>query len=170
VVPRLGHTVGTMTIALWVIGVALVIVGLAGVVLPALPGTWLILAGLILAAAAEGFTRVGVITLVVIGMLGLSSYAIDFLAAGLGTKRLGASPRAMAGAMIGTIAGLFLGLPGLIIGPFVGAAIGEWTVHKDLAKSGRAGAAAWIGFAVGTALKVGVAFLMIGLFIGALIF
>ena len=69
--PRLGHTVGTMTIALWVIGVALVIVGLAGVVLPALPGTWLILAGLILAAAAEGFTRVGVITLVVIGVLGL---------------------------------------------------------------------------------------------------
>ena len=57
--------------------------------------------------------------------------------------------------MIGTVAGLFFGLPGLIVGPFVGAAIGEWTVHKDLAKSGKAGAAAWIGFAVGTALKVG---------------
>ena len=76
----------------------------------------------------------------------------------------------MAGAMIGTVGGLFFGLPGLIVGPFVGAAIGEWTVHKDLAKSGKAGAAAWVGFAVGTALKVGVAFLMIGLFIGALIF
>ncbi len=167
---RVGQTVGSMTIALWVIGVALVVVGLAGVVLPALPGTWLILAGLILAAAAEEFTRVGVVTLVVIGVLGLSSYAIDFLAAGLGTKKLGASPRAMAGAMIGTVAGLFFGLPGLIVGPFVGAAIGEWTVHRDLSKAGKAGAAAWIGFAVGTALKVGVAFLMIGLFIGALIF
>jgi uncharacterized protein YqgC (DUF456 family) len=159
-----------VTITLWVVGVALVIVGLAGVVLPALPGTWLILLGLILAAGADGFTRVSVLTLVVIGVLGLSSYAIDFLAAGLGTRKLGASPRAMTGAMIGTVAGLFFGLPGLVVGPFVGAAIGEWTVHKDLAKSGKAGAAAWIGFAIGTALKVGVAFAMIGIFIAALIF
>ena len=159
-----------MTIALWVLGVALVLVGLAGVVLPALPGTWLILLGLILAAAAEGFTRVGVPTLIVIGLLGAASYAIDFLAAGIGTKRLGASPRAMAGAMLGTVAGLFFGLPGLVVGPFVGAAIGEWTVHKDLARSGRAGAAAWIGFAIGTALKVGVAFVMIGIFVAALFF
>jgi uncharacterized protein len=159
-----------VTIVLWVVGVVLVIVGLAGVVLPALPGTWLILLGLILAAAADGFMRVSVVTLVVIGVLGLSSYAIDFLAAGLGTRKLGASPRAMTGAMIGTVAGLFFGLPGLIVGPFVGAAIGEWTVHKDLAKSGKAGAAAWIGFAIGTALKVGVAFAMIGIFLAALIF
>jgi uncharacterized protein YqgC (DUF456 family) len=76
----------------------------------------------------------------------------------------------MTGALLGTVAGLFFGLPGLIVGPFAGAAIGEWTVHKDLARSGKVGAAAWIGFAIGTALKVGVAFLMIGLFIGALIF
>ena len=159
-----------MTIALWVLGVALVIVGLAGVVLPALPGAWLILLGLILAAAAEQFTRVGVPTLIVIGLLAAASYSIDFLAAGIGTRKLGASPRAMTGALIGTVAGLFFGLPGLIVGPFLGAAIGEWTVHKDLAKSGKAGAAAWIGFAIGTALKVGVAFVMIGLFVGALIF
>lgn len=159
-----------MTIAMWVLGVVLVIVGLAGVVLPALPGAWLILAGLILAAAADGFTRVGVVTLVVIGVLAVASYFIDFVAAGFGTKKLGASPRAMAGAMIGTVAGLFFGLPGLIVGPFVGAAIGEWTVHKDLTRSGKAGAAAWLGFAIGTAVKVGVAFLMIGLFVGALIF
>ena len=157
-----------MTAALWVIGGVLVIVGLAGVVLPALPGTWLILAGLIVAAAAEGFTRVGVTTLVVIGVLGLASYVIDFLAAGIGTKKLGASPRAMAGA-IGTWWAV-LRAAGLVVGPFMGAAIGEWTVHKDLGKSGKAGAAAWIGFAIGTALKVAVAFLMIGLFIGALIF
>ena len=159
-----------MTIALWVLGVALVIVGLAGVVLPALPGAWLILLGLILAAAAEQFTRVGVPTLIVIGLLGAASYGIDFVAAGIGTRKLGASPRAMTGALLGTVAGLFFGLPGLIVGPFAGAAIGEWTVHKDLARSGKAGAAAWVGFAIGTALKVGVAFAMIGLFVAALIF
>ena len=159
-----------MTVALWALGVVLVIVGVAGVVLPALPGTWLILLGLIMAAAADGFTRVGVVTLVVIGVLAVASYFIDFVAAGIGTKRLGASPRAMAGAMIGTVAGLFFGLPGLIVGPFVGAAIGEWTVHRDLTKSGKAGAAAWLGFAIGTAVKVGVAFAMIGIFIAALVF
>ncbi len=151
------------------IGVVLVIVGLAGVVLPALPGTWLILAGLIVAAAAEGFTRVSIPTLVVIGVLGLSSYLIDFLAAGIGTKKLGASPRAMAGAMIGR-SGAVLRPAGSDCRAVRRRSRREWTVHKDLTKSGKAGAAARLGFAIGTALKVGVAFLMIGLFVGALIF
>lgn len=159
-----------MTVLLWVAGVVIVLVGLAGVVLPGLPGAWLIVGGLAIAAAADGFTRVGVPTLVAIGVLGLASYAIDFVAAGAGARRLGASPRAMVGAGLGTLGGLFFGLPGLIVGPFVGAVIGEWTVHQDLKKAGRAGAGAWIGFAIGAAAKVGVAFLMIGLFLLALVF
>jgi uncharacterized protein YqgC (DUF456 family) len=159
-----------VAILLWVAGVAIVLVGLAGVVLPGLPGAWLIVSGLTLAAAADGFTRVSVPTLVVIGLIGLASYAIDFVATSAGAKKLGASPRAMVGAALGTVLGLFLGLPGLIVGPFVGAVIGEWTVHRDLKQAGRAGAGAWIGFAIGTAAKVAVAFVMIGLFLLALIF
>ena len=67
-----------MTILLYVLGFALVIVGLVGIILPALPGHILILAGLVLAAWAEHFTRVGVWTLVVIGVIAAASYLVDF--------------------------------------------------------------------------------------------
>jgi uncharacterized protein YqgC (DUF456 family) len=153
-----------MTELLWVVAVLLVIVGLAGILLPALPGTALIFAGLLLAAWADGFTRAEVVALVVIGIIGAATYLVDIVAAALGAKHLGASPRAMAGAALGTIAGLFFGLPGLIIGPFAGAVLGELTLHRDMARAGKAGIAAWIGFAVGMAVKVGMAFLMIAIF------
>ena len=156
-----------MTVLLFALAILLVVIGLVGIVLPALPGTLLILGGLILAAWADGFARVGVWTLVLIGLIGVASYFVDFVAAALGAKKLGASARAMVGAGVGTIAGLFFGLPGLIIGPFVGAVVGELTMERDWKKAGRAGVAAWIGFAVGTAVKVALAFMMIGIFAAA---
>ena len=159
-----------MTFVLATLAVVMVIIGLIGVVMPALPGHMLILAGLIVGAWANGFTRVGVWTLVVLGVIALASYGVDFVAVALGAKRLGASPRAMTGAALGTIAGLFFGLPGVIVGPFVGAVIGELTTNRDFAKAGKAGVAAWIGFAIGTAVKVALAFLMIGIFLVALAF
>ena len=159
-----------MTIILATLAVVMVIIGLIGVVMPALPGHLLILAGLIVGAWANGFTRVGVWTLVVLGIIALASYGVDFVAVALGAKRLGASPRAMTGAALGTLAGLFFGLPGVIVGPFVGAVIGELTMKRDFAKAGKAGVAAWIGFAIGTAVKVALAFLMIGIFLVALVF
>ena len=152
---------------LWTLAIVLVIVGLMGVVLPALPGTILIFAGLLLAAWADGFTRVGALTLVIIGVIGAASYGVDFAAGALGAKHLGASKRAMVGAGLGTVLGLFLGLPGIILGPFVGAVAGELTAHRDWKRAGKAGLAAWIGFAIGTAVKVGIAFAMIGIFAGA---
>ena len=159
-----------MSIVLWTAAAVLVAIGFAGILLPALPGTILILLGLVLGAWADGFQRVSVPTLVVIGVIGLASYGVDFAAAALGAKKLGASLRAMAGAALGTVLGLFFGIPGLIIGPFAGAVIGELTTNRDLKRAGRAGVAAWIGFAIGTAVKVGLAFLMIGIFIAAILF
>jgi uncharacterized protein len=147
--------------------VALVAVGLAGIVLPALPGTVLIFAGLLLAAWTDGFARVGVGTLVLIGVLGAVSYTIDFVAASVGAQRVGASRRAMIGAALGTLLGLPLGLPGVIFGPLVGAVIGEFSVHRDLSRAGRAGVAAWIGFAVGAAVKIALAFAMVAVFLAA---
>src|SRR5687767_15834465 len=158
-----------MTILLWTLAVALIAIGLVGVVLPAVPGTILIFAGLLLGAWADGFTRVGAGTLVVVGLLAAASYGIDFAAAALGAKRLGASRRAMAGAALGTLFGVFFGLPGLVLGPFVGAVAGELTMNRDWKQAGKAGVAAWIGFAIGTAVKVGMAFAMIGLFAAALL-
>ena len=157
-----------MTILLWVLGVALVAVGLVGVVLPALPGSVLIFVGLLLAAWAEGFTRVGIGTLVIIGLIGAASYGVDFVAAAFGARKMGASKRAVVGAGLGTLLGLFAGLPGLIFGPLIGAILGELSAHRDWKRAGKAGMAAWIGFAIGTALKIAMAMSMIAIFLAAL--
>src|SRR4051812_41702135 len=91
----------------------LVIAGLAGTILPVLPGVLLVFGGLFLAAWADGFARVGYFTLTVIGALGLLAFAADFFASVLGAKRVGASPQALFGAGIGGFAGIFLGIPGI---------------------------------------------------------
>jgi uncharacterized protein YqgC (DUF456 family) len=158
-----------MDVVLWVVAVLLVGVGVVGIVVPALPGTILIFAGLLAAAWADDFMRVGPLMLIVIAIVGVATYGVDFVATALGAKHLGASKRAMAGAALGTVLGFFLGLPGIIIGPFLGAIAGELTVHRDWKRVGKAGVAAWIGFAVGTAVKVALAFLMIGLFAAAFV-
>ena len=157
-----------MTILLWLLAGLLVIVGLLGIVLPALPGTVMVFAGLVVAAWADHFTRVGAGTLVVLGILTAASYTIDFAAAAIGAKRFGASRRAIVGASLGTIFGALFGLVGLIVGPFVGAVIGELSTHRDFGRAGRIGLAAWIGFVIGTALKIAVVFAMIGIFLAAL--
>ena len=148
----------------------MVAIGLAGIVLPALPGHMLILGGLVVAAWADGFRHVSGWTLGVIALIALASYGIDFASAAVSTRKLGASRRAMAGAAIGTLGGLFFGLPGLIAGPFVGAVIGELTKTRDVRQAGRAGLAATIGFAIGTAVKVAFAFVMIAIFAAAFLF
>jgi uncharacterized protein YqgC (DUF456 family) len=74
----------------------------------------------------------------------------------------------VAGAALGTLLGLFFGLPGLIVGPLIGAVLGELSVHRDLARAGRAGVAAWIGFAIGTGVKIAMAFSMVAIFLAAL--
>ncbi|MDH4063245.1 MAG: DUF456 family protein [Acidobacteriota bacterium] len=156
-----------MTILLWLVGVALVAIGIAGVIFPALPGTVLIFAGLLLAAWADHFEHVGPWTLLVIGMIGASSYTIDFVAAALGARQVGASPRAVAGAALGTLLGIPFGLPGVLLGPLLGAVLGELSVHRELGRAAGVGMAAWIGFLIGTVAKVGLAFLMIGVFVVA---
>ena len=159
-----------MTALLWVLAAVMVVVGLVGIVMPALPGHLLILAGLVVAAWADGFTHVSGWTLGIIAIVAIASFGIDFVSAAVSTRKLGASPRAMIGAGLGTLAGFFLGLPGLIIGPFVGAVIGELTATNNLRQAGRAGVAATIGFAIGTAVKVAFAFVMIAIFAAAFLF
>ena len=158
-----------MDVVLWAVAVILVVAGIVGIVLPALPGTILIFAGLLVAAWADDFMRVGPLMLSIIAIIGVATYGVDFVATALGAKHLGASKRAMAGAALGTVLGLFLGLPGIIVGPFLGAIAGELTVHRDWKRVGKAGLAAWVGFVIGTAVKVALAFLMIGLFAAAFV-
>lgn len=151
--------------AMWyVLAVMLVLAGLAGSVLPALPGVPLVFSGLLVAAWADGFERVGVLTIAVLGLLTLLSFLIDFAATAMGAKRVGATKLAVIGAALGTFAGLFLGLPGLLVGPFAGAVTGELLSHGQVEKATRAGLATWLGLLFGTLAKLALVFTMLGVF------
>ncbi len=157
-------------ILLWIIAVIVVIVGIAGTVFPALPGTPFVFLGLLVAAWADGFQRVGGITLGVLGVLTLASVGVDFLATAMGARRVGATNRAVIGATLGTFVGIFFGLPGIIVGPFVGAVIGEFSSGRDLAGAGKVGLGTWVGLALGAAAKLAITFAMIGWFVVAFLF
>ncbi len=152
----------------WIIACSLVVIGIAGTVLPALPGIVLVFFGLALAAWIDDFQRVGGVTIAILGVFTLLAYLIELAATSLGAKKFGASYMAVAGAAIGTLAGMFFGIPGLIAGPFVGAVLGEYIARPDLFKAGRAGFGAWIGLLFGAAAKLALAFLMVGVFVTAL--
>lgn len=154
-----------MTVLTWIIAILLVVAGLAGLVLPALPGPLLLFAGLFLAAWAEQFVHVGTWTLVVLAVMAALALLADFVAGAFGAKRYGASPRSVAGAALGAIVGIFFGLPGLLLGPFAGALLGELSARRDLAAAGRAGWGATIGLVLGTAAKLALGFAMVGLFL-----
>ena len=126
----------TSSLASWILAAILVAVGAAGTVLPALPGPILVFAGLLVAAWTDHFARIGVPTLVVLGILTAAAHVVDLAAAALGVRRAGASGRAVAGAGLGALAGLFFGLPGLVIGPFIGAVAAELTVRRDVHAAG----------------------------------
>ncbi|HEX6723249.1 MAG TPA: DUF456 family protein [Burkholderiaceae bacterium] len=153
----------------WVLSIALIVVGLAGTVLPALPGTLFVLGGIVLGAWIDGFTRVGWITITVVVVLAVLAWALDYVAGLLGAKRAGASRLAIVGAVLGTVAGLFMGLIGVFFMPLVGAAIGEYIAQKDHARAAHVGIATWLGIMAGMVAKVVIAFMMIGVFIVALL-
>lgn len=148
----------------YALAVVLVLVGVAGVVLPALPGLPLVFAGMLLAAWAGDFQQIGWVTLLVLGLLTLLSVAVDFFATMVGAKRVGASRKALLGAMLGTFAGLFFGPVGLFTGPFVGALLGELWHGRELGQAAKVGFGTWLGILLGVVLKVGLAFAMLGLF------
>ncbi|HET9651641.1 MAG TPA: DUF456 domain-containing protein, partial [Usitatibacter sp.] len=120
---------------------------------------------LFLAAWADGFARVGYVTLTIIGVLAALSFVVDFVASVLGAKRVGASPQALVGAAIGGGAGIFFGIPGILIGPFLGAALGEYVARGRLAQAGKVGFGTWLGLLVAAIAKVVIAFMMVGIFL-----
>ena len=159
-----------MTVALlWTLSVALILIGLAGTVLPALPGTALVLGGIMLGAWIDDFTHVSVTTLVVVAVLAVLAWGLDFVAGLLGAKKVGASRQALVGAAIGTVVGLFMGIVGVLFMPLVGAAAGEYLARRDQKNALKVGVATWLGIMAGLLAKVVIAFMMVGIFIGALL-
>src|SRR5512132_2062738 len=108
-----------MTALWWIVALALIVLGVAGTVLPALPGAILVFAGVALAAWIDDFARIPVWMLVVFGLLTALAWAVDYVAAVLGAKRAGASRLAVVGAAVGTVAGIFTGLWGLLFMPLL---------------------------------------------------
>lgn len=153
---------------LWVLSAVLVLVGLAGTVLPLLPGTLLVWSGLLLGAWIDDFTRVSALTIVFITLLAALAWALDFVAGLMGAKRAGASKLALVGAAVGTIVGIFMGLVGVLFMPLVGAALGEYWDQKDQQRAAKVALATWLGLMLGMVAKVVISFVMVGIFLVAL--
>jgi uncharacterized protein YqgC (DUF456 family) len=159
-----------MDIALYVLAALLIVGGLAGAVLPVLPGIPMIFGGIWLAAAVDGYRHLGLWWLLAIGVLGALGVVVDFVAGTLGAKRVGASQRALWGAAMGTLLGMFLGIPGLLFGPFLGALAGELASGTSVLRSAHVGVGTWLGLLFGTQVKLVLSFVMIGLFGVAMLF
>ena len=146
------------------LGMALVLGGLVGTVLPILPGAPLVFFGLWLLAWAGDYQRVGAPTLIAAAVLALLTVLIDFAASALGARRVGASRQAVSGALLGSVAGMFLGIPGLLLGPFVGAMVGELMAQRSVERAASVGIATWIGLVLGSAAKLSLCLAMVLLF------
>lgn len=157
---------GESTIYLWwLLAIALVLVGLAGTLLPALPGVPFVFFGLLVAAWIGNFQRIGWPTLAILALLTAIAVAVDLLASVFGARRVGASKLALAGAAVGGLAGLFFGLVGIFVFPFVGAVIGELIARKEMGQAAKVGVATWLGLLFGALAKLALALTMVGVFV-----
>jgi len=162
---RLTHI--TIHIALYLGASVLILAGLVCAILPALPGIPLILAGIWVIAATDDYRHLGKWWLICIGATGCVGLTADFLAAALGAKRVGASSRAIWGAVIGTVVGLFFGLVGLFVGPFLGALLGELASGISVIRSANVGLSTWIGLIFGALVKLVTSLMMIAMLAAA---
>ncbi len=154
----------------YILAAVLILIGLLGTILPALPGLPLIFGGMLLAAWANGFEAISGWTVAVLGVLTLFSFLIDFASTAFGAKRVGASRKAIIGAVLGTTLGLLFMPVGIVIGPFVGAIAGELLHLRKVDRAGlgqatKVGLGTWFGILLGGVLKLLLALTMIGLFV-----
>ena len=154
---------------LWILSAALILLGLAGTVLPALPGTLFVLAGIVLGAWIDDFTRVGSGSIAAVSVLAVLAWVLDYISGLLGASRAGASRQAIVGAALGTVAGIFMGMVGVLFMPLVGAALGEYIARREHGRAVKVGVATWLGIMAGLVAKVVLAFMMIGVFVAALL-
>jgi uncharacterized protein YqgC (DUF456 family) len=151
-------------VLLYIIAIGLMVAGLVGAIVPTLPGIPLIFGGIWLIAGVDRYRHVGLWWLLGIAGIGAVGLTLDLLAGALGAKRVGASKQAVAGALAGTVIGLFFGLPGLLLGPFVGAVLGELAAGNSVLRSTQVGVSAWVGLIFGTIIKLVSSLMMVVLF------
>lgn len=151
----------------WVLAMALIVIGVIGTFLPAIPGVAAVFGGMLLAAWIDDFERIGWVTITILGVLTALSFVADIFAGLIGAKRVGASRLALFGSAMGAIAGLFFGLVGIVLGPFIGAVVGELIAQRKLNVAARVGIGTWIGLAVGALAKIALVFAMLAVFVTA---
>ncbi|MBT3748165.1 MAG: DUF456 domain-containing protein [Bacteroidetes bacterium] len=142
-----------MDILLIILGIILILIGLAGCIVPIVPGPPISYGGIILLHLTEKdhFDQKFLITWAIIVT---AVTVIDFMTPIWGTKKFGGTRRGTWGATIGLLLGLFFFPPiGIILGPFVGAVVGELTHSEDMKKAVRSGLGSLLGFLIGTGLK-----------------
>lgn len=152
-----------MDAALYLLAALLVAAGLAGSVLPMLPGIPAIFGGIWLAAAVDQYRHLGSGWLLGIAAVGGVGLAMDFVAGSLGARRVGASRTAVWGAGLGTVVGMFFGLPGMFLGPFVGALLGELSAGNSVLRSAHVGIGTWLGLIFGTLVKLAASLMMVAM-------
>ena len=143
-----------MDIVLIALGVVFIISGILGCVLPVIPGPPLSYIGLLLLHFTKGF-QFSERFLILWAIITAAVYALDYIIPAWGTKKFGGSKRGVWGSIIGLVLGLFFFPPfGIIIGPFLGAVVGELTAGKDSAAALKSGFGSFLGFLAGTLLKL----------------
>jgi uncharacterized protein YqgC (DUF456 family) len=140
------------------------LVALIGNAVPGIPGTPLALIAAVAHRLYFGQTSVNNTVLVVLILLTVMALVFDFLGSALGAKKFGATWRGVTGAVVGGLIGLFFSLPGIILGPFVGATLFEMLGDKEFKKAAKAGAGAVVGLVLGVIGKSAVCVIMMVLF------
>ena len=150
----------------------LIAIGLAGAVIPLLPGPMMIWLGAFVWAWADGFTRIGWGTLLVLGILALGAWGSDIFLTTVMSRRAGASWKAILGAIVGGLVGggLLSALPvlGTVLGAILGAIGGMWLVEywdKGNARAATTAVQAYVASMVFAAiLELVIALVMVGIF------
>jgi uncharacterized protein len=146
------------------VALVLMSLGLIGTVVPGIPGTSLVLVVAIAHRLFFGPASLSNLFLVLLVLLTVFSMALDYLATVFGARKMGATWRGIAGAVIGAVVGLFFGPAGILLGPFVGALVFEMISGREFSDAARAGAGATLGLVVGAIGKVACCLAMIGIF------
>jgi uncharacterized protein YqgC (DUF456 family) len=148
----------------WFISLGLMLLGVAGIILPLLPSTPLVFAGMAIIAWQQDFQTVSGYTMVALALLAIFASALDYIAGAMGAKVAGASKEAIWGATAGAVLGMFAGPVGLIFGPLIGAAAGEFYATRGTLQAGKVGLASWLGMLAGAIAKIVIVFAMLGIF------
>ena len=153
-------------IGLFILTMLIMLVGLAGTILPMIPGLPIMWVGALVYAILTGFEEVGWTYLIVFGALTAVVQLLDYVANLYGAKKMGASGWGIFGAFVGMLVGLFTGgVIGLLVGSFAGAVLGEVLVGKKGSQALKAGVGTFLGFLGGTLIKFVVGCAMLGVFI-----